>query len=566
MKGMQEKDIYYSIAYKIAKYLAKEQNNNGSFLGRNFCAQTFSTLLWSYFRDEFELNIQSAINYYTKKDKRGSVLFPHPWEFNNYALLHYHIKTKDPKISPLIGNLRFVGDRVANWTLLRATCRFLKGGFLNVVKANLELIRVLLWFQKNGFIFDETGHANESRSLQYHCYSMALLAEIYELTRKEFIKKRFLQGVDYITRLILPNGDALYVGRGQEQIFGYAALVYVLEYAHKLTKRLAYKQKADKVMSYLLKFQREDSSFPLVLREEEKEYPEEIDPQDDRFLGWYGYNDYFDYLSFLGYYLMKAHMVRVQIAHKDTKHTTKEHPDNTTTYQDDNFLLYSGPIYTAVISRPGGYWTNDMPFPYVCYRNESIFPCYGGEQRLKSVYTTDAIPLPFGVSKSKVWELRREIFFLMRKIRYFVRGNSYLIPKFKPINRNKLVFRDKLKYKLTKNKLIGRSRYVDHTRIFEFQQDTITINDKINFKKSCRFDRLYPINYPFFDVRQITDTEFIFRYKGLEGRLIFSNPCYIEEEEFYCARGAIKAVRERMTSIKFDKGNSIVRNLIIELK
>jgi hypothetical protein len=319
-------------------------------------------------------------------------------------------------------------------------------------------------------------------------------------------------------------------------------------------------------MSYLLNLQREDGSFPLVLREGEKGYPEEIDPQDDRFLGWYGYNDYFSYLSFLGYYLMKAHTVRVQVDHEDTNHTLKECPDNTTTYQDDNFLIYSSPIYTAVISRPGGYWTNDMPFPYVCYRNESIFPCYGGEQRLKSVYTTDAIPLPFGVSKGKVWKLRRELFFLMRKLRYFVRGNYYLIPKFKPINRNELVFRDKLKYELVKNKLIGRSRYVDHTRIFDFLQDAITIKDEIKFKKSCRFDRFYPINYLFFNVRQVTNTEFTFRYKGLEGKLIFSDPCYIEEEEFYCARGKLKALREGMTNIKFNKGDSIIRNLTIELK
>lgn len=563
MKSMS-RDIYYRIAHNVADFLAKVQNEKGSFPARTFYAETFSLLLWSHFKDEFKTNIQRALDYYLTKDKIGDHLFPHSWEFNNYALLNYYLTTRDARVSTFLEDLKFEGIKVANWSLLRAACRLLKGGLLNIIRANLDLIKVLLLFQKNGFVFDEKGYEKCSKSFQYHCYSVALLGEIYGKAKREFIRKRFLQGVDYIIPFILPNGDTLYIGRGQEQIFGYGALIYALEYAHKITKNTLYKQKAEIVTSYLLKFQRKDGSFPLVLRDGEKGYPGEVDTRDDRFLGWYRYNSYFDYLSFLGYYLIKTDQIAIHLEDSNANHGQAKKDGNCLSYHDDEFLIYSNSPYTAVISRPGGYWANDMPLPYVCYKGESIFPCYGGEQRLESIYTARGIPLPFGISKDRAWGWRRAQLYRLRKIYYSLKGTSHFIHRLKKTNVHELVFRDLLKYKLTSKGLLGKSRYLDHLRTFEFMNKKITIEDKIIFKRTIRFEEFYPINYLFFGVKQIDNTEFLIWYKGLKGRLISSRPCYIERKGLYCARGKVQAVRERMERIKLERGDIITRCSTVE--
>ena len=146
---------------------------------------------------------------------------------------------------------------------------------------------------------------------------------------------------------------------------------------------------AQKVVQYLLKFQRADGSFPLVLREGEKGYPRKIDTMDERFLGWYSYNNLFDYLPFLGYFLMKAYLVCTSENTKNAVHIKFEQ-NRENIYQDKNFLVYFNTSYTAVVGRPGGRWTNDMPFPYVCYKGVSVFPCYGGQQQGDTLYTADA--------------------------------------------------------------------------------------------------------------------------------------------------------------------------------
>ena len=131
--SVMSRNVYYRTAHKIARYLAKKQSDNGSFPARTFFSENFSLLLWSYFSDEFKKNIKRALDYYLNKDKTGDHLFPHSWEFNNYALLHYYLLTKDVCVPPFLRELRFEGIKVANWTLLRVVCRLLKGGLLNII-------------------------------------------------------------------------------------------------------------------------------------------------------------------------------------------------------------------------------------------------------------------------------------------------------------------------------------------------------------------------------------------------------------------------------------------------
>jgi hypothetical protein len=145
----------------------------------------------------------------------------------------------------------------------------------------------------------------------------------------------------------------------------------------------------EKVYKFLIQFQREDGSFPLVMNGVEKEIPKIINPKDTNYPGWYPYNNYFDYLPFMGYFIAKA--VKV-LKNCDTSKIEYAKQKN---YRDENFIKIVKPKYEAVLSKPGGYWTNDMPMPFIVYKGKSITPMYGGEQFQKSFYSLEGIPIPW---------------------------------------------------------------------------------------------------------------------------------------------------------------------------
>jgi hypothetical protein len=510
---------YYDPAYGIAKYLADAQSPKGNFPARCYYGESFSILLWSHFDKEFEDNIQKALEYYKQKNKKLNQLH---WEFNNYALFKYYIKTKDPVVGELVKDLKFRGTKVINWTLLRALTRLLRNKPIDKLKANLEINKCLLR-QKDGFFFDD----KNVRSFQYHCFSTALIGELFDLTKKLKLKNSFLNGTNFILDFILPNGDTLYIGRGQEQIFGYGTLLFILEYAYKLTGEKIYKNKARQVLMYLNRFRRPDGSFPLVLRKGEEGYPKEINTKDTQYLGWYAYNNYFDYLPFLGYYLIKTHLI--QSSCFQGVNTYKEKAvTNSIKYLKD-YTVYTSNKYNAIVSKPGGYWTNDMPFPYVCYKNESIFPCYGGEQFVDSIYSIEQIPLPFGKTPLK-WAYFRE-----------------------------------MDYKLIKDKLIAKCKYYKFSRKYEFHTSGFDIYDDIIFKKDIFFEEFYPVNLYFFKLTKITATEFETDYNGVKAKISTSKPCIIENSKFYCARGKLKSLRERILNVSFSKGDILNRKISVIL-
>ncbi len=508
---------YQEVSKRIAKYLANKQTNRGSFPARSFYGETFAIFLWSCFGRDFSRNIEKAMSYYEGKDKSDPQFH---WEFNNYALCHYYNNTGDTRAFTLLKNSRFRGTKVTNWILLRAVTRLYRRRVFDNIKASLE-INNSLSRQKEGFFFDE----DYARSFQYHCFSTALIGELFELTDNKKYKYKFLSGVDFISNFIMPNGDTLYIGRGQEQILGYGALIFILEFAHKITGNKLYKKNAGKVFSYLLKFQRTDGSFPLVLREGEIGYPNKIDTEDTRFLGWYAYNNFFDYLPFLGAYLMRAHKVTISDGHSSDKLKADSRGSTVTNGSLEDYIIYSSEKYKAVVSKPGGHWTNDQPFPYVCYKNESIFPCYGGEQFKSSIYSIKHIPLPFGRTKEK------EIYF--REFKYTVKKNSLAV----------------------------NSTYLNFTREFDFTEEGFKLTDRTTFKKEISFEEFYPINLYFFNLERVEENIFETEYNNAVAVVIPSTPCFIDSREFYCARGRLKALRENIMGISFGEGAVLERTV-----
>lgn len=511
---------YYRVAKGIAEYLARKQEGGGGFPARSFYGEAFSILLWSYFGEEFKDNISKAIDRYRQKDKSGTQFH---WEFNNYALYHYYRRTGDSRIPPLLKNSKFKGTKSTNWMLLRAITRLYRKRVLDNIIARLE-INICLSRQKQGFFLDEP----DVRSFQYHCFSTALMGELFELTGNDEYKHSFLRGVDFISNFIMPNGDTLYIGRGQEQIFGYGALIFILEFAYKMTDNKSYKKNAREVLSYLLRFQRKDGSFPLVLREGEEGYPRVVNTEDERFLGWYAYNNFFDYLPFLGFYLMRAD--EIGVSRGTTSKPTVNSKNRYETFRHNDYLVYSSYKYKAVVSKPGGYWTNDMPFPYICYKNESLFPCYGGEQFVESVYSVEQIPLPFGKTENG-WMYFRE-----------------------------------LNYTIERNSLSASSEDLYFTRTFDFMENGFRVIDRTAFKRDVSFEEFYPINLYFFNLKQVGENVFETEYNNAVARVMPSKPCSIVEGKFCCARGRLKALRERILDVSYAKNDGLERTIEVVLE
>ncbi len=368
------------LSKNIGKFIARWIEEKNGFQSRSFYGESFSFSLLNaheILTPKIKKNLINAIEIKDKSDPE------YHWEFNNYALLDYFKQSHDEHIKKFIHPLRFKHTACTNWTLLRSCCRLKaeKDEKLAIAEAR----RVLTLHQKpSGFILDD----KKVKSFQYHCFSAAMTLEIYEHTGDNYFKISFLKAVNFIRKFISHSGETLYIGRGQNQSFGYGALMYILSAAYALKKDPGILADISNVLSFLSVFCRKDGSFPLMLNRVEPDLPISPDVLHPNFAGWYPYNNYFDYLPFLGYFLNKAadcidgqHLSGIKEAQRS--------------YRDKNFIKIETKNYQGILSKPGGYWTNDAPVPIIFHQGKRLTPCYGGEQFQKSIYQLKGIPLPY---------------------------------------------------------------------------------------------------------------------------------------------------------------------------
>jgi hypothetical protein len=398
------------------------------------------------------------------------------FEFNHAILLS--LQYDFPELKKILFPRKYnVKNKTTNWTLLRCLCFMREKTFFKKLFGKLLSFFRLSFFQhKSGFIQD----SSRARSLQYHCFCAAILADLYQETGWKFYKKRFLRAVDFVLPLIFENGQSLYVGRGQEQIFGYGALVYSLQYAFVLTGDFSYLQKQEKVLGYLISFQRPDGSFPLVLRDGEGDPPKKIDVNDPNYLGWYQYNNYYDYLPFLAYYLQKT----IALADVDSK-GKKERKD---VFHDKNFIVRKNENYTAVLSCPGKDWSNDLPLPFLFHRGKTPLPMYGGEQYNSRLYSEKNIPLPWAEGSIRRKSLQEILWNFLRKS---LREKS---PE------KKFFFR-RLHFRWEGDVLVGENKNLIFRRSFVFQKKGVEIQDQITFKEKICFMDFHLLNIFLFDAQ-----------------------------------------------------------------
>ena len=372
----------------ISAYIKNHVRNNSGFGARTFYGEAFTLALLANTGEldaEVEKTLLDSLNALDHEDPAFH------WEFNYYALSEYNKISKVKSFDKMFKCGRFTGTKCTNWSLLR---------YLHLMKVSenpeafiKKSIRLIESTQLgNGLILDQP----DVKSFQYHCFSLSIIIEIYEFTNEEYFLSAFMKGVEFIRRFIIQNGMALYIGRGQEQIFGYGTLVYLLAQAFKITKDKAFYVDLSKVVTYLQKHVRKDGSFPLVLNKDEKGTPGAFGANETKFPGWYAYNNYFDYLPFLGLYLYKAYEIL-----KDISQPSLVSTKNSSCYTDDDFLVIRKKVYDAVVSRPGGSWANGLAMPFVVSRNTVVMPCYGGEQYEESLYSIRDQPLPYFLNVQK---------------------------------------------------------------------------------------------------------------------------------------------------------------------
>jgi len=325
--------------------------------------------------------VRKAIDFHlrTSKDEYYFGTWGYHWDFQNYAFLETYrlvngfLSNEETKrwIKGLKSYRENSKNFLTNWIAMRAYSSLLRHKLFGTPVDKLKFmwrIRRVDKAQHSDGCYDD--QRNFSRPIQYHVFTLALLHRLYDLTRSEKIKKHFLAGVNYFTKFIDPDGCFNYLGRGQEQIFGYGVAIYVLEAAKLVDKTKApeYQDYLSRVWSYLCKFKR-DGHFPLVLN----------DRKDEEKFGWYDYHHLTVYNAFLGAWLGLSHLLGAKDSQrKNAKQQRPQEvvlckPTETAFISNDKLFccLYGGlPEY---LSEAG------VTFQHLWFRDIGwVFSCPGG--------------------------------------------------------------------------------------------------------------------------------------------------------------------------------------------
>ena len=283
---------------------------DGNITGTHYATTHFALLgaiIYQFNNDKQILErIKQAIQFHirTSRDEYVFDSWMYHWDFQNYAFLETYrlLKDKLDENELLLWKKTIrrsrenTKNRLTNWVAMRAYVALLK---YNLFNSHFE--RIKYYYRKKELnksrladgCYDD--YLNSSRVIQYHIYTVALLHRMYLIANDENILRDFVQGIDYFIHFIDDDGCFNYLGRGQEQIFGYGAALYSLE-AAKITnpqKAGIYQYYINRIWEHLSAYKAEDGYFPLVLnkRKIEEKY------------GWYDYHHLTVYNAFLGVWL-----------------------------------------------------------------------------------------------------------------------------------------------------------------------------------------------------------------------------------------------------------------------
>ncbi|HCE3035152.1 TPA: hypothetical protein NG287_002431 [Vibrio parahaemolyticus] len=285
-------------AEKLASFLSEKLNKDKGYPDIPTWGYAFSALFNQSVGGR-EIEQELALKFLSQQDKDNK---EYSWEFVTFSS-GILTKNKNCKVPDGFEIYHEKGTRMFNWFLLRCHNKLL---FKRNCKLTLAKLKIALSFyqMEDGLILDEF----KTRSLHYHAFCLFVLAHILRENDIPWLKLAFQKGVKCAMNYILKDGTALYIGRGQEQIFGYGALLYSLEFYNSNISQDEC-TKVEKVSNKVISFQRSNGSFPLVLRTNAPE-EEDVSFKINKPCGWHGYNTLYDYLPFLGYCLSEVSKLR----------------------------------------------------------------------------------------------------------------------------------------------------------------------------------------------------------------------------------------------------------------
>ncbi len=379
---------------------------DGRVQGEHYSTTHFallSAILFSETRDEKYLTAaKQAIEFHLRTSPTEYApisAWMYHWDFQNYAFILSYRLVKDY----LPANERAAWERgilamktnhknkLTNWAAMRAWAfaerAQLFGRRIDNLRRRRNLRDVKKARHRDGCFDDD---CNRSRPLQYHLFTIAILHRLWLLNKNATLKQWIESGVDYFLPFIDPEGDFNYLGRGQEQIFGSAAAIYVLEAAYQMNGNVEMLRLARLVAQHLLQFRR-GNYFPLVLN----------DRPDDERGGWYDYHHLTVYNAFLGAWLGLAHLLKnpqVDEAPKPRRYFNFSEPTRVAAVSKENYFaaFYGGlPEYlTEAGVTPYHLWWRDFGVVFSCPgapspERFSRFSPKGGEQNFFSPIATN---------------------------------------------------------------------------------------------------------------------------------------------------------------------------------
>ncbi len=465
--------------------------------GAHYAATHFAflgALLYEQYKDKMILeNIKSAIDFHlrTSKDEYKFKKWGYHWDFKNYAFLEtYRIIKKylreDEQRKWLKGLKEYrenKGNHLTNWYAMRAYSSLLRYKlFHNVVDFLRYLWRI--FFVRRAKLpdgcFDDFPHL--SRPIQYHVFVLALLHRIYLINSSKRIKDWFLKGVYYFIHFVDPDGCFNYLGRGQEQIFGYGIGLYVLEAAKSINKNQAgyYQYLIDCIWKYLNKF-KQNNIFPLVLN-----YQNDLEK-----FGWYDYHHLTVYEAFLGVWLALTHKHRF-----DCNQSVQFKPSEKQLHylKSSGQVIFSNENYFTVFSRgateyisepaitPIHLWFNKVGWFFSCPGGP--YSIFGKINRVENIDKNVFAPI---VKKrdEKGWYIpalgrAQSIHITDNNLVMVYNYGPFILKRRVTFECNSLIFKDEFEFKA--NEIFEEIRYFNLPVICDKFTTTIDKNYKLRFE------------------------------------------------------------------------------------
>jgi hypothetical protein len=285
-------------AEKLTNFLQTHLSTDG-FDSRTFYGEIFMAVACQYCDSDKKI-IQDALQGHKNKLLLSLETKQHQ-EFHLYA---YNFLEESNKMSLGEPNLHFkhtIRVKPTNWILLRGLSKIRYGNTLDRITWKFLLPIIIRYNQIDGQILDRGIGAmircdkqEKYKSDQYQAFMLVLLTDLFEQTKNAFYLQAFNKGLTSLLKQLTANGEVIRSGRGKNQIFGYASIIYALTWSITKQKKNEFIPILQNIFNYFQEFQNQDGSYPLVLKNND-------DPSQ-----WESYNNLFDYLPFTATMLFRS--------------------------------------------------------------------------------------------------------------------------------------------------------------------------------------------------------------------------------------------------------------------